>query len=197
MIENPKSNPFIELLRTNINLQTGIRYGTIYGNDISPESIDEIISSGTDLTFEESRDEFISDLSSDIEDLINSKDKYSDLCIEDIDLSAASDRFSENYDDMCTGVYEYSQKGYLIRYSSEDNSIIVLKSPYYTISRLASPCFPNGVYLKDYDKDNGYMAYCLGADFFDPEYSHIPYEIFNVSDLPPEYQDNEILEPDE
>jgi hypothetical protein len=60
-----------------------------------------------------------------------------------------------------------------------DTDVMVMKSPYYTFTRLCSPCVPNAGDLNTTDA-HGYKAYCFGHDFFDNQ--RAPYKVFRVDD---------------
>ncbi len=177
---NYKSNPFIELMNTNKDLSTGIRYSTIYGNDIMSEAIDDIIQSGTDLTYENYISEMKEDFINHVQEWINQNNIPDDHIDYDQMFEPVQDSINNRYESDCT-TWEYNQDGYIIQYHSSDNSLTILKSPYFTYSRLASACFPNGCYLLDVsNKEERYPCYCLGADWF--EGNKAPYEVLKVSD---------------
>ena len=173
---------------TNTDLNTGIRYSTIYANHINPETLDDItIYNGTDISYEEALTDFKTDLQLSIIEALK-ESPYTTLDTDTEPISTAitdliatlEEQFNDQYDQY-EPTYLYDHDGYLINYHSSDNSIIILKSPYYTFSRLASPCFPNGCYLPDYDPTHGHKCYCLDASFFD-EYNPSPYPcIYNVN----------------
>lgn len=70
------------------------------------------------------------------------------------------------------------------KYSMEtclDSDVMVLKSPFYTFSRLCSPCVPGAGDLNSpCDADEGVKAYCPGHDWFDG--GKAPYPVYRVSD---------------
>jgi len=61
----------------------------------------------------------------------------------------------------------------------EDGDIFIIKSPYYTHSQFCSPCAPGAGYLMN-PVENGPKTYCFGHDWFDE--GKAPYPIFRVSD---------------
>jgi hypothetical protein len=161
---------------TNTDQETGIRYSTIYGNRITPEALDDItIYNGTDTDYEEIMQDFIDSLKVDVINSLNNQ-SYVNLNIQNsriqeaikIFIDALEIEFNENYEPY-EPTYLYTGNGYEIEYHTSDNSLIILKSPYYTYSRLASPCFPNGCYLPDYDPTYGHKCYCLDNTFYSPD----------------------------
>jgi hypothetical protein len=167
----------------NIDPTNQIRYSTIYGNDVSSSLLDDIISFGQDLTYEEALQELNSSIRDNLNEIltdhyINNKNKYIELAINDL-MESVEDQFN-NFYESDSSTYLYDHDGYQIEYHTSDNSLIILKSPYYTYSRLASPCFPNGCYLPDYDPTNGHKCYCLDNTFYSPD-DPAPYQfIYNI-----------------
>lgn len=96
--------------------------------------------------------------------------------------------------------FTYSADGYQCQQGGDDSDIFILKSPYFTYCQFCSPCAPGAGYLMNYFKISpdmpiddslplgGYaahaiasgfpMAYCLGHDFFDD--NRAPYPVFSV-----------------
>lgn len=184
---------YLESLGTNTDPLNGIRYSTIYGNRVSGEALEDIFQCGTDLSYESSLEDFKKDIISDIINAIESnnyvpitvqENTYLKSIIKELE-EALEEKFNDSYEPY-DSTYLYESDGYKIEYHSSDNSIIILKSPYYTYSRLASPCFPNGCYLLDHDPINGHKCYALGFDWYDDEYTPSPYDtIYQVSDNKP------------
>lgn len=163
---------------TNVDLKTDIHYGTIYANHVSGMALDDIIQSGEDLIYNEALETFINNAKSALfeflesENLTHYDEKEDDIGVPD----ELIERFNDNY--ICDySVYEYKSAGYHITYNNNDNSITILKSPYYCLCGYASPCFPNVGYL---DSSGDVKTYCLGPAFFD-EYNPLPYDVYEVS----------------
>lgn len=103
--------------------------------------------------------------------------------------------------------FTYDADGYQCQQSADDTDIFVLKSPYFTYCQFCSPCAPGAGYLMDYFKpdtkyrkktnpinnhvitysewykiqaeDNRYIkAYCFGHDWY--EDNKAPYPVFSV-----------------
>ena len=143
-----------------------IHYGTIYGNDVSNFALDDIITHGKDLDYEEG----LNQLREDFEEVINQflEDNYLSDRYIDIDqmFESIESSFNDSYESN-DSTYLYEEEGYVIEYHTYDNSLIILKSPYVCYAAQCSPCFPNGGYIRD--KGN-VLSYCLGVDWYD-EYS--------------------------
>ena len=70
-----------------------------------------------------------------------------------------------------------------------DTDILIIKSPYYTYAPYCSPCVPGAGCLTDDDSprdaSDGIRAYCFGHDWYDE--GKAPYRVYRVSD------DSEVL----
>jgi hypothetical protein len=72
------------------------------------------------------------------------------------------------------GEYKAEQGG-------DDSGIFIVKSPYYTRAQFCSPCAPGAGYLRKPVK-NGPKTYCFGPDWFDEDIEPCPYPVYRVSD---------------
>jgi hypothetical protein len=61
----------------------------------------------------------------------------------------------------------------------DDGDIFILKSPYYTFAQFCSPCAPGAGYLRNPVKD-GPKTYCFAADWFDDSIEPCPYPVYRV-----------------
>ena len=61
-----------------------------------------------------------------------------------------------------------------------DSDIMIVKSPYFTYSRFCSPCVPGAGDLNSPDED-GVKTYCFGHDWFWDE-GKAPYPVYRVKD---------------
>ncbi len=156
--------------RTNIDMETGIRYGVISQNEVlqawaelseayygKPDEVE-----CPECGFEDQAPKGAE---------WGHKMKCS-KCLEEfeIELGDFADPVSHYYDN----------DGYSCE-CGEDGDIFVMKSPYYTYGPFCSPCAPGAVYLAnaaDYDETSGVKGYCLGHDFF--EDNKAPYKVFDV-----------------
>lgn len=73
--------------------------------------------------------------------------------------------------------YNLNDDDYDCELHSSSGDIFVLRSPYYTRADFCSPCAPGACYLLNYN-EHGAKAYCLGHDFFEGEKA--PYRMWRV-----------------
>ena len=154
------------LEQTNIDMQTGIRFGVIPAHEV-PYWYDEneaiylytCPKCGFELT------------------------EYTEIC------EACGREFEDaEYDLLDPSYYEYKADGYACTQSYDDADIFIEKSAYYTYADLCSPCAPGACYLlsplDEPDKDN--KCYCFGHDWFNN--GKAPYPVYSV-------ETNEPIEP--
>ena len=171
--------------RTNINQQTGIRFGVIPVNALMPEAVDDLFTHGKDLDYEAYIDEAKAKLSHALSDYFSDykheSDKPSKLdnAVESA-LDAISDGLSDNYEGTgdCTRML-YEKDGYRIQTDS-GGDIWVFESPYFTYAQFCSPCAPGACYLTNPldEPTDGNKCYCLGPDWFDD--NKAPYTVYSV-----------------
>ena len=170
------------VIMANYDEKTGIHYGVISPNSICQETLSELCDKSVDTIYEESKEDFTNQ----IENILNDNG-FSIGQIDEV-LTPAIDCFNENYNNDNHG-YEYEDKEYILHISDDNFGIFVIKSPYYTFTRLCSPCAPNAGDLDNPIKadhrckditNTGAKTYCLPREFFDSEYSKIPYRYYRV-----------------
>ena len=171
---------------TNTDPQNGIHYSTIYGHTISSNVMTDIIFlKSRNMTYESALDEFQHHIRDNITGLLEDESINPDIpaiiSILSNLIDIVADQFNDSYDDYGEADFLYDFDEYTIEYHAYDDSLIILKSPYVTHCRLASPCFPNGCYLPAYDPDCGHKCYCLDNTFFD-EFNPIPYNYHKLQD---------------
>lgn len=165
--------------QTNIDHNSGIRYGVIplnevcqawcdsseadYGNAHCPKCGNEAIS----------YDETTPDTVDDFEQYRDRGcvDYYCDHCKHTLD---SSDCFGDE-----AIAHTYDAEGYKATQGQDDRDIFILLSPYYTKAEFCSPCAPGACYLLNHDED-GEKCYCFGHDWY--ENRQAPYPVYNVSD---------------
>lgn len=82
--------------------------------------------------------------------------------------------------DMLEPVSYFIDDGeYKAECDSDGGDIFITKSPFYTKCQFCSPCAPGAGYLMNPMK-NGIKAYCFGHDFFDS--GKAPYRVYRVDD---------------
>lgn len=172
--------------KTNRNTATGIRYGVIHSNAISPDAFEDIVQHGTDVDYKEAVAELKSKLRSVLSDYLSdykrSKDKPSKLdeavgsCWEMI-----ADDFDDSYENPgdCTR-YWYDREGYKISVAS-DGDMFIEDSPYFTYAQFCSPCAPGACYLASPldEPVEANKCYCLAADWFEDNVA--PYPVYSVA----------------
>jgi hypothetical protein len=153
---------------TNVNLETGIRYGVISAHNV-PELYDEITTNGTDETFEAYKADCVKELTAVLE-------SHGQRDAED----AAKDIVSNyEWDDYQADEPDYSYddgKGnrFLLSHLGGAPLIWVVKSTHTVMCRsLCSPCVPNAGDLDSGTFDvsqpeDGYMCYGI-PDEWKPE----------------------------
>ncbi len=150
--------------KSNIDLETGIRYGVISQHSVSSEALNDV---EYDYPFNCPQ--------CGNETLVPSKSqKYDYFC-----QSCRTWHMSEDcYGEESIGFhYEDSEYTFI---DCLDTDIMVIKSPYYTLAQYCSPCVPGAGNL-DNPMADGIKAYCLGPDWFDG-YNPLPYPVYSVAD---------------
>jgi hypothetical protein len=175
---------------SNRDPETGIRYGVISQNSCMAEAIDDIMTYGEDVAYEECLAEAVREARIEWESEGNDP--------EDFDEESATDSFGMNYEGGGLSDYLYEQDGYKLT-GCLDNDIFVLRSPFYTFAQFCSPCVPGACNLDnpfeapdrlnpdspsfglDYrtfaQGSNFVRCYCLGHDWFDD--NRAPYPVFS------------------
>lgn len=162
--------------RTNINHETGIRYGAISCNDIAQALSD------TDIEYDygDARCPKCGQTATCSADLPEASEEW------EIAKGACSDwgcltceyvfDASEACGDEAIG-WHYDAEGYQI-VNCLDNAAMILASPYYTLAAFCSPCVPGAGDLNN-ACDGGVKTYCLGHDWF--EDCKAPYPVYSVA----------------
>lgn len=196
-------------LPTNKDTDTGIRYGVISQNDLMPEALDDVLTQGRDLDYEnaleQAKHELMLALESDEpKDALRRtlgnyvRDSRIDSHIEEIlelnsdprfiDREAAFEIVSEDFSDSasmgggdCARML-YESGGYRIQTNSGGDAWC-LKSPYFTFAQFCSPCAPGACHLGNplnlKARFADNRAYCFGHDWF--EDSIAPYPVYLVA----------------
>jgi hypothetical protein len=158
---------------TNIDSETGIRYGVINSNRLASHAWDEITASGTDLDYRDAIEGLTQDLTNSLKSVLADYDSGFDCrqaaegIVEELDLNLESTG-------DCTR-YEYSDDDVTFTVCS-DGDIFVTKSKFYALRGFCSPCAPGAGHL---ESDGEVMTYCLGPDWFDSD-NPMPYSCFSV-----------------
>lgn len=173
--------------QTNIDKETGIRYGVIHQNEVLQAWADESEPNYGDPHCPKCGNTAISCDDERVPDLDEADDwddpKIRDYCCLDCKHTFWSD---EAFGDEPIG-HSYFTDEYQCTQGGDDGDIFILKSPYYTLCDFCSPCAPGAGYLIS---EGDVKAYCFGHDWFydHPEHPKVaPYRVFRVSD------DSEVL----
>jgi hypothetical protein len=153
--------------KSNIDKQTGIRYGVISQHNVMPEALD-------DIEYDYGKPEVAICPECDKEFTVTDK-KYGDIIV--CPNLNCNESFEIELPDMSEPIgWSYEEEGYQL-IDCLDNDIMVLKSPYYTYAQYCSPCVPGAINL-DTPMDEGIKGYCLGHDWF--EEGKAPYKVYDV-----------------
>ena len=193
---------------TNIDHDTGIRFGVIPANDITQAWSEASEGDYGPPSCPKCGNEAVPIDHADVPDL--DEDAPDDWDDEGRDHACPECRHSFDSQDaygeeaiawsLDDGEYRASQSG-------DDSDVFVLKSPYYTFGPFCSPCAPGAIYLRDafgrddiLDRETGRQttnirAYCFAPDWFEwwPELdtprgewngkaTSCPYPVYRVSD---------------
>lgn len=150
-------------MATNINPDTGVRYGVISTRNIDQDVLDTIFQNGTDLSYAEAEEEIRRDVEADVR-------AGKDILLDDVDMEVQS------------RMEHYQCEEPVVRYVLTDDAgqptlevltdptmggaqlLWVFKSPYRTKARLCSPCIPNAGDLDNLDPD-GEECYDVPPDW--------------------------------
>lgn len=182
---------------SNVDKETGIRYGVIHQNKISPYAFEDIMNNGTDVDFESFKEDLQSSLESAIASTLEEHgmfrkgSKYNCNDPEQMAEEIVDNLEWDGYEGIgdCTR-YEYNEDGYLLQTCSEGD-IFVLKSNFVTRGPYCSPCAPGAVYLDDATgNEEMALSYCLSQDWFDED-CPCPYPVFEKESMKCVYQPKE------
>ena len=154
---------------TNINQETGIRYGCISQHSIQGEVFADIFMEGAKYIpgCPSCGTQFKED--TDTDTIVSCRE-----CNHEV--SDSSEWFSD--EPSYIRYTEETKHGKIVIEGCLDSDLIVTESPFYTLARLCSPCVPGAGDLDTPDEEYGYKTYCLPADFF--EDNKAPYKINQI-----------------
>jgi len=154
----------------NQDKETGIHFGVINCNAISPDAIEDIYQNGTDLSFEawkeEIKEKVKEAVKSALDDFIRSR-HIEDMADDAAESVLNNDWLGDNFEGGGPSNYRY-EDGELILELHSDGDIFVIKSPVVCNAQYCSPCAPGAGYLANPCAD-GPVCYCLPEDWFDEE----------------------------
>lgn len=172
---------------SNLDNETGIRYGVISRNSVSGDALDDIHTQGDNLTYracvEESKKIIDTGIRGTLADL-----GFGGRTIDHIDVDGLVDKvwseveqeFNDGYEEQ-DDTFRYEREGYIIETSSL--GLFVIKSPFYTFASFCSPCCPGAGDL-DSPSEDGVKTYCLGPDWFDGEAPYTPLYVNQTNNEP-------------
>jgi hypothetical protein len=141
----------------NTNPETGIRYGTVYMNELDPELWD-MIYEGTNISYEAAREEAEAKLLAEHEGE------------EDFDLERHLDDWSESYEG-----YEENYKGtsrggvkWILTWLGGAPMLTIVDSPFVDRFVFCSPCCPNAVSLTRHPSGDE-EGYTIPKDWWNEE----------------------------
>jgi len=151
--------------QTNINKETGIRYGVIPHHAIGQAWYDDSLA------------DYGKPLCIYCDGELDPVETFQDLELEGDYYCANCDISFDAWDDIWTAEpfgYYYNEQGYHA-YQDKDTDIFVQLSPYYTLCEYCSPCAPGAGYVLG---EGTIKAYCFGHDWF--ESGKAPYKVYSV-----------------
>ena len=164
--------------KTNIDHETGIRYGVISSNELASHAWDTIHSEAADLDYKEAAENAKSELAHAIKSVLEDYSASFDAnelagsIIDDLDFVLESTGDSRRF--------LYDKDGETFNVLS-DGDIMVTSSKFYTLCSFCSPCAPGAGSL---GSDGSVKTYCLGPEWFG-DGQPMPYACFRVSDDSP------------
>lgn len=178
---------------TNMNLETGIRYGMLSFNSLNPDMEDEFYNLPNpsidasfkdyleDLAIEYFRSGKLTAADFDLEPDVDLDTFKETVYLSDLDtlqgiLESIDPWVSESfYDGLesslvgCEGIID----GVTVRITELGGALMlwIFDSPHTTKARLCSPCVPNAGDLDSLDPENGYETYTVPSDWLAKEES--------------------------
>jgi hypothetical protein len=161
--------------RTNIDNDTGIRYGVISQHSVPSDCMEDVYSNGVDEDYAESLANLRSRLQSSLKSVL--EDYSGNFDVEAIaeDIINGLDIDYEGTGDFTR--YSYEHAGLQLTTDSQGD-LFITESPYYTLCSFCSPCAPGAGYLTT---PGDVKAYCLGPDWFNQD-QPMPYACYRVAD---------------
>ena len=168
---------------SNVDLETGIRYGVIHQNNVLQAWADSAEADYGEPSCPKCGDQAVEYNDDEHGEYETHRHSYCDYACESCGLILGSDYI---YGDEALG-FSLDDGEYEAYQSGNDCDIFILKSPYYTRCQFCSPCAPGAGYLMN-ECEDGPKEYCFGHDWFDE--GKAPYKVFRVDN------DEEVPPPD-
>ena len=161
--------------KSNVDLETRIRYGMIRQHSLDSDALQEVYE-GEDMGFTDQRDALIDELARTIKATVEDYGRITDdearECAEEI-----ADGIEWGDTDN-SGPYVYDSEVLKLQTTNDNGDLWVFKSPFYTHTQFCSPCVPGAGNLDTYCVD-GPKTYCLSHDWF--EAGIAPYPVYSVA----------------
>ena len=161
--------------RSNIDTETGIRYGVIHHSAIGQSWYESSESEYPAPCCPKCGDEAVE----------YDDEKHGEYNDWDMGCSDYACESCEHYFDLSCD--ESEPIGHFIKddeyhayQGNDDCDVMVFKSPYYTKAQFCSPCAPGAGYLAN-PCDSGPKTYCFGNDWFDSD-RPCPYPVYRIED---------------
>lgn len=148
-------------MTANINPETGVRYGTIYLNNLASDLASDLFYNGTNVSEDEAIEELRREINAEIENDVEN----GDVNVDEIEweFERRFDRAAEHLQiDEPTIMGTYEGVEYMISWLGGAPLLWVLKSPIITTAALCSPCVPNA---GDLDSPGDYECYGIPDDW--------------------------------
>ena len=158
---------------TNVDKETGIRYGVISSHEVCQAWSDSSEADYGEPHCPKCGDEASEPTDDEQDDFLVLSHACGDYACKACGvLFDGEDAFGDepNAWTLDDGEYKAVQGG-------DDSDIFILKSPYYTRAAFCSPSTPGACYLTT-PCDDGEKAYCFGHDWFDDQKA--PYPVYRV-----------------
>ncbi len=165
--------------RSNVDSETGIRYGVISQHSVGQAWYDEAQPEYGEATCPKCGSEAIVETSELTDDQLDAYSEDHNRCADWACHSceyifASDDAYPEDPQGWTVDDGEYQLTDCL------DSDIMVIKSPYYTFAQFCSPCVPGACSLDSPIEGGAVKAYALGHEWF--EDNAAPYVVYRVSD---------------
>ena len=178
--------------KTNVDTETGIRYGVIDQNELLQAWYDESEAKYGPPTCPDCGNELkmVDDIDrADIEPEYHDDfdNTLGDYWCETCNVGVFDDEIWDGAEPLC----HYIDKDGMQAHCGESGNIFVTKSPYYTWCDYCSPCAPGAGCLmsscamedsknnpEDWETTNDCKAYCFGHDWFEGDKA--PYKVYDV-----------------
>jgi len=163
---------------TNIDNDTGIRFGVIHQHEVLQVWADEAEANYGGATCPKCGNEAVELDHPEVPDF----DEVEDWEDKGYDHACLSCKCTFDSDEAFGDEplnWTYKEDGYETEQTRDDGDIFITKSLFYTRAAFCSPCAPGACHLSS-PCENGEKAYCFSHDWFEGD--EAPYPVFRVED---------------